>query len=403
VKTGLWLSRRQVRWLIVLLALLPLIPSGLLIQMMVQNALRDRAFVATEMESTYRDQLARVANRFSLDQAQASESQLVDHLTRIFGSELELAVSPNGHETGKFQEALAKSPVVHFIEEGSYAGWIISLDGVPGLPDQMTEQRQLALNHVAGIIAGVLVVAGGVWFTVHRRLRVDELRSDLLTTISHEIKTPVAASKVLIETLESGSVDEQTSKEYLNLIGKENDRMTELADQFLTYSRLEQGQVRVTKKRCTLNRLLEEQVLLLSPRFESAGGRLQLHCEKTWEVETDPRAVKLILMNLLENALKYGGDPPTCEVVARESGKRIEIVVSDGGSGVERSEQKAIFRKFYQGDAELSRGKSGVGLGLAICRQFARLLKGEVYVADSSEGEGASFVFTVPFAGGRKC
>jgi signal transduction histidine kinase len=179
--------------------------------------------------------------------------------------------------------------------------------------------------------------------------------------------------------------------------------MTELADQFLTYSRLEQGQVRVTKKRCTLNRLLEEQVLLLSPRFESAGGRLQLHCEKTWEVETDPRAVKLILMNLLENALKYGGDPPTCEVVARESGKRIEIVVSDGGSGVERSEQKAIFRKFYQGDAELSRGKSGVGLGLAICRQFARLLKGEVYVADSSEGEGASFVFTVPFAGGRKC
>lgn len=402
MKSGLWLSRRQVRWLIVLLALLPLIPSGLLIQMMVQNALRDRAFFATEMERTYREQLARVADRYSIDRQVADPGGLREHLARVFGPELDLVASPAGRVEGEIEKAMSGFAVVHRIEEGSYEGWMIMIPEIPAQPDQQSEQKRLALNHVVGILVGVILVAGGVWFTVHRRLRVDELRSDLLTTISHEIKTPVAASRVLIETLEDGETDKQTTREYLKLISQENDRMTELADQFLTYSRLEQGQVSLTRKRCSLKRILQEQVILLRPQFEAVGGNLVLECDESMEVETDPRAVKLILMNLLENALKYGGTPPGCRVVAREAGRRIEILVSDDGNGVERSERRAIFRKFYQGDAELSRGKTGVGLGLAICRQFARLLKGEIYVADAAAGEGATFVFTVPCRGGGR-
>ena len=399
VKSGLWLSRRQVRWLIVLLALLPLIPSGLLIQIMIQNAIRDRAFVASEMGRTYRSQLARIADRYSLEQSEPREQDLAEYLNRVFGAEVELVIAPPSEVKNMTVNPLTIYPVVHRLDEGAFAGWMIFIKEVPGLPDQRDEQRKLTVNHIIGILVGVVLVAGGVWFTVHRRLRVDEMRSDLLTTISHEIKTPVAASRVLIETLEDGGVDEETAHDYLRLIRKENDRMTELADQFLTYSRLEQGQVSISRKSCSLSRLLHEQVRLLRPQFTAEGGSLKMDCEEDWRIETDPQAVKLVLDNLIENALKYGGDPPHCVVEAKEAGGRIEISVTDSGEGVDRAERKAIFRKFYQGDAELSRGKSGVGLGLAICRQFARLLRGNIYVADSCEGEGARFVFSIPYSG----
>lgn len=401
VKSGLWLSRRQVRWLIVLLALLPLIPSGLLIQMMIQNAIRDRAFVAAEMGNTYRSQLARIADRFSTGQEKANARNLTEHLDRVFGSEVELVVKSPGEAAAMKVNPLAIYPVVHRIDGGAFRDWMIFIKEVPGLPDQRDEQRKLTVGHVIGILAGVLLVAGGVWFTVHRRLRVDELRSDLLTTISHEIKTPVAASRVLIETLEDGMVDRETYLDYLRLIGKENERMTELADQFLTYSRLEQGQVSIARKSFSLSRLLREQVSLLEPRFAAEGGSLTMECESDLQVETDPQAVKLVLENLIENALKYGGEPPGCHVQVNDAGGKIEIVVTDSGQGVERSERKAIFRKFYQGDAELSRGKSGVGLGLAICRQFARLLRGSISVEEAAGGGGAKFVFSIPCAGKR--
>lgn len=402
VMRGLWLSRRQVRWLIVLLALLPLIPSGLLIQMMAQNAIRDRAFVATEMGQTYRSQLARIADRFSADQEQADEQSLRNRLDRIFASEVEFVFVPPSRVESMQENPFAKYPVVHSVNEGAFAGWMIYIKEIPIFPYQLDEQRYMTVTHIVGILAGVILVAGVVWFAVHRRLRVDEMRSDLLTTISHEIKTPVAASRVLIETLEGGATDEQTQRDYLGLIAKENERMTELADQFLTYSRLEKGQVSISCKAFSLSQLLHEQVSLLKPQFLAKGGSLQLNGQPDWQLDTDPQAVKLILDNLIENALKYGGDPPHCQIEVTENGPRIEISIIDSGEGVERSERKTIFRKFYQGDAELSRNKSGVGLGLAICRHFARLLRGQVYVADSRAGEGARFVLSIPYHGQRR-
>jgi len=282
------------------------------------------------------------------------------------------------------------------VATGRFKGWTISLDQLEEFPEYFNEQRARTFWHAVMIVFGVTLVAGVVWFAVHRRLRVDELRSDLLTTISHEIKTPVAAMKVIIETLEQSDVDEKTKSEYLRLLGSENDRVGELADQFLTYNRLERGQISVRPVECYLREFLEEELDRMRPLFETAGGTLTMKCPDDLRVWVDLPAMKVVLANLLENALKYGGTPPQAKVEARAGGRRVEIVVKDSGPGIPLRERRAVFRKFYRSDARLNRGHSGIGLGLAICRRFIRLLKGTIEVSPAENGEGAELVISLP-------
>ncbi|NRB73756.1 MAG: HAMP domain-containing histidine kinase [Verrucomicrobiales bacterium] len=397
MKSGLWLSQRQVRWLIVLLALLPLIPSVLLVQLMVQNAMRDRDGAVAEITSIYRGQLSLIVERFSLEQPERGGVELYDYMRRVFGEEVKLAVTdPNGNPVDASEVAQSRDAIIYQITDGEYAGWSISLDGVPVFPDHIEEEKRQTLWHAAVIMGGVVLAAGGVWFTVHRRLRVDAIRSDLLTTISHEIKTPVAAMKVLIETLEDGQLDEKATEEYLGLLEKENERVRELADQFLTFSRLEKGQVSIQKVESRVPRLIEEQVELFRPQFERMGGSVSWSCLDDVVVVTDPQALKVVLANLLNNALKYGGSPPKAEVSVEATGRQVMISVTDGGEGIRQRDRRVIFQRFFRGDARLNQGKAGVGLGLAICRRFMKLLRGAVYVDPAWTGPGARFVVSLP-------
>ncbi len=398
VKSGLWLSQRQVRWLIVLLALLPLIPSVLLVQMMVQSAMRDRDGAVAEITGIYRNQLGLIIERFSDERTESDGEALIVYLRRIFGDDISLSVlDEKGMSIRDLPFEPTRDAIIYEIAGGKFRGWTVSLDGVPVFPDHIEAQRKETWWHAVAIMTVVILVAGGVWFTVHRRLRVDALRSDLLTTISHEIKTPVAAMKVLIETLEGGSQDEETVADYIELLGKENERIGELANQFLTISRLERGQVTIRQVDCRLKGLLEEQAELFRPQFESVGGGVNCLCSDDVVVRTDPQALKVVVANLLQNALNYGGEPPRAKISVEEDPGQCRILVSDGGAGIAASDRRAVFQRFYRGDAQLNQGKVGVGLGLAICRRFMKLLKGKIYLENSGEGEGARFVVSLPF------
>lgn len=393
----MWLSQRQVRWLIVLLALLPLIPSILLIQVMMQNAMRDRDSAVSEITDIYRGQLTLLIERFIGDAEHPDGRELVDYLDRIFVEDVSLLVSnSDGDLIFGDPSSLSGDAIIYEISHGDLKGWTISLDQSEEYPEYFNEQKAQTFWHAVLIVVGVILIAGIVWFTVHRRLRVDEIRSDLFTTISHEIKTPVAAMKVLIETLEQSGVDEKTKQDYLGLLASENERVEELAEQFLTYSRLERGQIRIKRVDCYLKNFLEIELNLMRPLFESAGGTLHCQCPDEIRVKVDVPALKIVIANLLENALKYGGDPPVVKVEVNASGKRVEIMVRDQGPGIPRAERRAVFRKFYRSDALLHRGHSGVGLGLAICRHFLKLLKGKIEVSSPGAGEGATFTVSLP-------
>ena len=401
MKYGLWLSRRQVRWLIVLLALLPLIPTILLVQVMLQTALRERDSAVSEITSMYRGQLSLLVEKVSNDSTaeKRSDSTLSDYLLKIFGDEVSLkVVNSNGQTVFQSQTPLTRDAIVYQIVSGEFKDWIISLDKIADIPENIEEQHRETFWHALLIVLGVVSAAGIVWFTVHRRLRIDDLRSDVVTTISHEIKTPVAAMKVLLETLEEGNADDQTQKDYINLIGKENERVRELADQFLTFSRLERGQIRVEKAECNLSDLLAEQVELISPQFSKRDGSIQLNCPEAFPVTTDRTALQIIVANLLENSLKYGGEQP-CAVVSTQAvpgNKQVEIAVEDNGSGIAKEDRRAVFRRFYRGDSKLHESSTGVGLGLAICRKFAKLLRARLRVERSEKLGGAAMILTLP-------
>ena len=106
--------------------------------------------------------------------------------------------------------------------------------------------------------------------------------------------------------------------------------------------------------------------------------------------------VFFIWSNLLNNALKYGGSPPKAEVSVEATGRQVMISVTDGGEGIRQRDRRVIFQRFFRGDARLNQGKAGVGLGLAICRRFMKLLRGAVYVDPAWTGPGARFVVSLP-------
>ncbi|MDF1853106.1 MAG: HAMP domain-containing sensor histidine kinase [Verrucomicrobiales bacterium] len=397
MKKGLWLSQRHVRWMIVLLALLPLLPTAMLVQVMRQSALGDREAAATELSSMYRQQLIQLSERYSAMHKESDPEALVDYLRQVFGEEIELiSFAPELAEESAF---LGEEAAIHTIGEGGLAGWTVAIDSIPRFQPHVIEQKEEALWHAVFICMGVVVVGGIVWFAVHRQLRVDELRGDLLATVSHELKTPISASGLLIDTLASGNLDETETADYLALVSRENDRLAELADQFLTFSRLERGQVRNRPVSCRLANLIEEQVLLMEPRFSAAGGQLTWSCDPAIEVATDPQAAKVVLSNLFTNVLKYGGSPPRGEVSVSTDGGMARVQVRDDGPGVERRERRAIFRKYYRSDAELTETRSGMGLGLTICRQFAQLVKGGLKLIDG-QARGSCFEFSLPLSEG---
>lgn len=391
---GLWLSRQHVRWLIVLLALLPLLPTALLVQVMRQSALGDRDAAVTELSETYQRQLMRLSERYSVARDDASPAGLDSYLRQIFGPDVELVVAGEGVSTEEWSEAA----IVHRIGAGSLRGWSIGIQSVPGFPSYLNEQRREAIWNAVLISIGVIGAAALVWFAVHRQLRVDELRGDLLATVSHELKTPIAASRVLIDTLEEGRLEPEEVREYIDMIGRENDRIDELASQFLTFSRLENGQVRLVHRDCVLADLLAEQVELIRPSFEEVGGALEWECDRALVVSADPQGVKVILANLLGNVLKYGGDPPRGRVRAFRQGDGVCIRIRDWGRGVPPDQRRAVFQPYFRGDVELSGKGSGLGLGLAICRRFTRLMRAGLRFVDEGEG-GACLELKLPVGG----
>lgn len=396
----MWLSQVQVRSLIVLLALLPMIPSALLFNNMTESALQERDTARDQIATLYQEQLQMLVEQFLVRDFPRERDELENYLQRIFGDSLQVSLLRES-EIEEFEERKNISgddhPYVLFkLEHGPFAGTTVLLSHLPEFPSYIEDQYRKAWLLAGAMLVGVVLVGGGVWYTVHRTLRIDAIRSDLLNTISHEIKTPVSSIQVLAESLEDGALSEETQKEYASLILAENQRVGELANRFLTISRLDAGQIRVRLESCDLSELLQKQVAALSPKFEAAGGSLSVKCSEPVFARADRQAMEIVVGNVLENALKYGGEPPRAEVEVSREGRWVEISISDSGGGVPNSERRAIFRKFYRSDRQLAGTESGAGLGLAICKRFMRLLRGNIRLAEERNTAGARFVLSLP-------
>ncbi len=256
---------------------------------------------------------------------------------------------------------------------------------------------------VGGMFLVTFAIAAGAGRILTRRIALHELSNDALAVVSHEMKTPLASTRMFIDTLLERRYRDGTGQadEYLRLIAEENGRLERLVDSFQTLSRLEHrhGRTGLTLKIVCAGEVARAAADRLRTRLEAPGRRFTLvGGDEPTHLRVDHEGLVTVLVNLLDNALKYTGEGQRITLRCRTEKGEVIYEVGDDGPGIAPGEQRRIFERFYQSDRRLSRTYEGVGLGLSIVRGMVRAHGGSVSVK-SAPGKGSVFAVRLPAAG----
>ena len=271
--------------------------------------------------------------------------------------------------------------------------------GPGGLPVRTLQARLFPIRDAGSGQLG----QGMLLRDVTREKELDRMKSQLLSTVSHELRTPLSSIKGFATTLLRQDVewDEETRREFLAIIDQESDRLSELIGNLLDMARIEAGTLRVELEPAHLRPIVEETVGTF--RVMTRHHQFEINMPTTVpHVMADPRRVRQVLRNLLENAVKYSpaGGPITVDVrVPLGEMGMVQIGVTDRGIGIEPKHLAHLFDRFYQVDSAPTRQVGGTGLGLSICKAIVEAHGGRIW-AESQPGTGSSFYFTLPPAKG---
>jgi two-component system phosphate regulon sensor histidine kinase PhoR len=228
--------------------------------------------------------------------------------------------------------------------------------------------------------------------------KLETVRRDFVSNLSHELRTPLASLKALTETLRDGALnDPEAASHFLGSIETEVDALAQMAGELLELTRIESGQLPFEFKSIPAAGLLLSASERMRAQAERAGLVLRMDDpQETTEVRADPSRLEQVLVNLIHNAVKF--TKPGGEVVlsARAEAGFVRFSVQDSGAGIPADDIERIFERFYKADRARSSG--GTGLGLSIARHIVEAHGGNIW-AESKEGRGSTFHFTVPVAG----
>lgn len=236
-----------------------------------------------------------------------------------------------------------------------------------------------------------------VYSNVRREMRLSRLKSDFVANVSHELKTPLALIRLFAETLEMGRVpNEERARQYYRVISKESQRLTQLINNILDFSRIEAGRKEYTFQQTDLKKVVDDVVEAYRFQIEQQGFELEVEVSDDLPaVDADQEALSQALINLVNNAIKYSRDRKWLRIGARRDGDRVLLSVSDHGIGILRAEQKRIFEKFYRAEDSLVHETKGSGLGLSLVRHIMEAHGGEASV-ESTPGRGSAFTLSLP-------
>jgi PAS domain S-box-containing protein len=228
---------------------------------------------------------------------------------------------------------------------------------------------------------------------------VEQMKSDFVSTVSQQLRAPLTSIYGFAETLLRRDVlfGEAERETFLRYIASEAQRLTSIVDTLLSVARLEAGDLHVELVPTDLRDVVSEVVTSVQQGAEVNGHRFVLHLpDEPLAASADREKLGQILMNLLDNAVKFSPNGGTVTVEAHRRAGRVEVRVVDEGQGIPEDERERIFSKFHRADSA-PRGQSGAGLGLFIARGLVRAMGGRIWV-DSAEGGGSSFAFELPLA-----
>lgn len=266
-------------------------------------------------------------------------------------------------------------------------------------------QSANALRVTLGLLVAILLlaIAVGSWLIVtdlNRQLTLARQKTDFVSNVSHELKTPLTSIRMFSELLAEGRVtDSAKQRSYLGIITAETARLTRLINNVLDFARMEHGEKKYHFQECEAVQLVRETCETFRPHLEANGFTFETRLpENPLRIQCDRDALAQVLVNLLSNAEKYSGDRKEIEVELTEQTSPLpflEMKVLDRGLGVPEHCRERIFEQFYRAHDSLASGIQGSGLGLTLARQIARAHGGEL-TCEQRPGGGSIFLVRLP-------
>lgn len=220
----------------------------------------------------------------------------------------------------------------------------------------------------------------------------EQLKNEFISSISHELRTPLTAIKGWVITLDDSQTDKDTLKMGLNIIEKETDRLVNMVEELLDFSRLSSGKMTLNKKEVSIKAISDYIDVYMSARARRENKRLNINLDsENKKIYVDIDRIKQVLINLLDNAFKFTEAEGTISISFTAVEGSLKIVVQDDGSGITKEDLPRVKEKFYKG----KNAKSKNGIGLSICDEIVKLHNGEIFI-ESEEGKGTSVTVILP-------
>jgi len=273
------------------------------------------------------------------------------------------------------------------------AGGLLSIRVVPDILEAPIRRQQ---RWTLALLAAAVLTAGLALFSIHRTVarerRLAEMKSQFVSSVSHELRAPLGSIRLMAEALQQEKVARPA--EFHTLIAREGARLSHLIENVLDFARIEDGRKRYRFEESDLSALVRETLRVMQPLARERDVQLAFELDEI-TATLDPGAIQQALVNLLDNAIKFSPERGVVHLHLHATESRWQLSVRDHGPGIPRAEQRAIFERFHRLGNELRRETRGAGIGLSIVQHVAEAHHGRITVK-SSPPDGSTFTLDLP-------
>jgi signal transduction histidine kinase len=261
------------------------------------------------------------------------------------------------------------------------------------LKDERRRKTAQYIGEGSTFLLLILLGAVFVYRATRKQIRLSHQQQNFMMAVTHELKTPIAVTRLNLETLQKRKLDEQQQGKLIGLALDETNRLNQLTTNILVASQLESRDYELNWQQVDLSSLVKDAVTDFTKRFRNRFILAEI--EENIAVTGELMLLQLLVNNLIENALKYSTKDKPVLVLLKRTKRHASLQVKDDGPGIAASEKKKIFEKFYRSGDETVRTAKGTGLGLYLCKRIIKDHKGAISVEDNKP-TGSIFIVTIP-------
>ena len=275
-------------------------------------------------------------------------------------------------------------------------GWTLLVLRSPALAQDIVANTFLLVTGVGSLVVIMTVLVLFSVFLV-REIREVRRQTSFIDSVTHELKSPLTALKLCLETLSRPGLPEPKREHLRGMMLDDVERLSAFIDRILTANGLGQAPGSQEIEEVALAQMAREAAGIVGRRAKIGEGVVSIKIAEDLTIKTDSVALATVLENLIDNAIKYSGDVPEVVVSAREIDARmVEVEVRDRGIGIPRIALRRVFQRFYRAPDEPVRSRRGTGLGLYVASELTRNLGGRIEARSEGPGQGTSMIVTLP-------